>query len=126
MPRKEKPASSSKPNGTQSSLPKSGGSKRQSLRPTCPSVGGGRLQLPPGKPDIEALRSVTREWLVPRLVEKFLRLHGFELRHSPKFASATNRLQPSPVDEGSLLAGRTASQESGSQVKKKNQYRGLK
>jgi hypothetical protein len=72
---------------------------------------------------MEALRSVTREWLVPRLVEKFLRIHGFELRHSPMSANATNRLQPSLVGEGSSLAGRSATQESGSQAKKKNQYR---
>jgi hypothetical protein len=75
---------------------------------------------------MEALRSVTREWLVPRLVEKFLRIHGFELRHSPMFANSTNRLQPSLVGEGSLLSGRTATQESGLQAKKKNQYRELK
>jgi len=41
-----------------------------------------RLQLPAGQPDLEALRSVTREWLVPSLVEKFLRLHGIELKHA--------------------------------------------
>jgi hypothetical protein len=34
------------------------------------------LELPGGEPDLEALRSVMREWLVPQLVEKFLRLHG--------------------------------------------------
>jgi hypothetical protein len=126
MSRTEKPANSSERSGTRSSRPRSGGSKRQSLRPASPSGGGGRLQFAPGKPDMEALRSVTREWLVPRLVEKFLRIHGFELRHSPMFANATNRLQPSLVGEGSLLAGRIATQESGSQVKKKNQYRGTK
>ena len=72
---------------------------------------------------MEALRSATREWLVPRLVDKFLRIHGFELRHSPMFANATNRLQPSLVGEGSLITGRTATQESGLRVKKKKQYR---
>jgi len=41
-----------------------------------------RLELPAGEPDLEALRSVTREWLVPRLVEKFLCKHGVELRAS--------------------------------------------
>lgn len=122
MPRNENPANSSTRNGTQSSLPKFGAWKPESLRPACPS-GGGRLRLPPGKPDIEALRSITREWLVPRLVEKFLRLHGFELRHLQKFANAASRLQPSLVGEGSLIAGRTTAQETGSQVKKKKQYR---
>ena len=34
---------------------------------------GTRLDLPVGEPDLEALDSVTREWLVPRLVERFLR-----------------------------------------------------
>jgi hypothetical protein len=42
-----------------------------------------RLQLPAGQPDLEALRSVTREWLVPLLVEKFLREQGIELRGRP-------------------------------------------
>src|SRR5208337_5246912 len=107
MPRNEKPANSSERNGKRSSRPRSGGSKRESLRPACPSGGGGRLQFPPGEPDVGALRSATREWLVPRLVEKFLHIHGFDLRHSPGFANATNRLQPSLVGEGSLIAGRT-------------------
>ena len=39
-----------------------------------------RLQFPSGDPDLEGLRSVTRDWLVPRLVEKFLLTHGVELR----------------------------------------------
>jgi hypothetical protein len=39
-----------------------------------------RLQFPGGDPDLEALRSVTREWLVPRLVEKFLLTNGVKLR----------------------------------------------
>ena len=43
-----------------------------------------RLELPVGKPDLEALRSVTREWLVPLLVEKFLREQGIELRARSK------------------------------------------
>jgi hypothetical protein len=126
MHRNKKPANSSERNGTQSSRPTSAGPKRPSLRPACPTGGGGQLQFPRGKPDIEALRSVTSEWLVPRLVEKFLRIHGFELRHSPKFANAANQLQPSLIGEGASVAGRTAAQESGSQVKKKNQYRRLR
>jgi hypothetical protein len=32
-----------------------------------------RLALPTGVPDIPALTSITREWLVPRLVQEFLR-----------------------------------------------------
>lgn len=32
-----------------------------------------KLEFPTGRPDLDALRSVIREWLVPVLVEKFLR-----------------------------------------------------
>jgi hypothetical protein len=35
-----------------------------------------KLEFPAGEPDLDALRSVTREWLVPLLVEKFLREQG--------------------------------------------------
>lgn len=42
-----------------------------------------KLALPAGEPDLEALRSVTREWLVPVLVDKFLREQGIELRARP-------------------------------------------
>jgi hypothetical protein len=42
-----------------------------------------KVQLPTGEPDLEALRLVTREWLVPLLVEKFLREHGIESRARP-------------------------------------------
>ena len=101
---------------------RSKGSKRQASTPTS-SRGGGRLQLPHGEADIEALRPVTGEWLVPRLVEKFLRVHGVELEHSRRFA---NRLQLSLPGEGSLLSEGTVFKEIRPQVKKKNQYRGLK
>jgi hypothetical protein len=39
-----------------------------------------RLELPAGEPDLDCLRAVTREWLVPALVEKFLREHGIQPR----------------------------------------------
>jgi hypothetical protein len=39
-----------------------------------------RLELPAGEPDLEGLRAVTREWLVPALVGKFLREHGIQPR----------------------------------------------
>jgi hypothetical protein len=39
-----------------------------------------RLELPAGEPDLDGLRAVSREWLVPALVEKFLREHGFQPR----------------------------------------------
>jgi len=41
-----------------------------------------RLEIPPGEADLAALRSVMREWLVPRLVEDFLRERGIELKYS--------------------------------------------
>ena len=44
------------------------------------------IRLPRGEPDLEGLQAVTREWLVPRLVEKFLRVHGIELTHSRQHA----------------------------------------
>lgn len=42
-----------------------------------------KLEFPAGEPDLDALRSATREWLVPLLVEKFLREQGVELRARP-------------------------------------------
>jgi hypothetical protein len=45
-----------------------------------------KLVLPHGKPNLEALRSVTRDWLVPLLVEKILREQGIELRSSRQAA----------------------------------------
>jgi hypothetical protein len=119
MPKHEKPGNNFE---TTSRSSRSGGSKRQASTPTS-SRGGGRLQLPHGEADIEALRSVTREWLVPQLIQKFLRAHGVELEHSRKFA---NRLQLSLSGEGSLLPEGTVFKEVRPQVKKKNQYRGLK
>lgn len=120
MPKNDKTVNSFELTGGRSS--RSGGSKRRVSTPTS-SRSGGQLQLPHGEADIEALRSVTREWLVPRLVEKFLRVHDVELKHSRKLA---NRLQPSLPGEGSLMPAGAASKEIRSQVKKKNQYRGLK
>lgn len=120
MAKNDRAVNSFEPTGGRSSL--SGESKRQVSTPTS-SRSGGQLQLPHGEADIEALRSVTREWLVPRLVEKFLRVHGVDLEHSRKFA---NRLQLSLPGEGSLMSGGTIPKEIRSQVKKKNQYRVLK
>jgi hypothetical protein len=87
------------------------------------SPGGGRLRLPPGEADIEALRSVTREWLVPRLVEKFLRDHGFELKHSRTIANTANRLQLSLSGKGFLVSGKAAGKNS--QMNKKTTIEGL-
>jgi hypothetical protein len=120
MPKNDRTGNSFETTGSRSS--RSGGPKRQASTSTS-SRGGGRLQLPHGEADIEALRSVTREWLVPRLVEKFLRVHGRELKHSRNLA---NRLRLSLPGEGSLLSEGTVSKEIRPQVKKKNPYRGLK
>ncbi len=106
MARNAKPTNSSQ--GSRLPRPGSGNSERQSCLPANPSVSGGRLQLPPGKPDIEALRSVTREWLVPRLVEKFLRLQGIELKHVGK---VVNRLQTSLLGTSPLGSAGPASEE---------------
>jgi hypothetical protein len=51
-----------------------------------------KLELTIGEPDLEALHSVTREWLVPRLVEKFLRMHGAELRYPQNAENEETRL----------------------------------
>lgn len=85
--------------------------------PTPTPSGGTRLQLPPGEPDLDALRSVTREWLIPRLVERFLQVHGVELEHVGKLA---NRLQPSLLGAGLQVTGSgPVSEEIKSQAKKK-------
>jgi hypothetical protein len=88
--------------------------KPESLTPS--QTGGTRLQFPPGEADLEALRSVTREWLVPSLVDKFLRDHGVELKH---VRSVPNRLQPSLSDVAPLVSASRISEETESQVKKK-------
>jgi hypothetical protein len=73
----KKVTTSLKPSSQRASGPGSQGHERRSSLDR-----GVRLQLPDGKPDFEELRLVTREWLVPRLVENFLQLHGCELKHS--------------------------------------------
>ena len=41
-----------------------------------------RLEIPAGEPDVSALRSVMKEWLVPRLVDEFLRERGIQLKRT--------------------------------------------
>lgn len=97
----------------------SDGAQRPAAKPTSPD--GSRLQLPPGEPDLDALRCVTREWLVPRLVDKFLRLHGIELKHVGKLG---NRLQPSLL--ATVVPGDgLVSEEIKSQAKRKTNIRTL-
>jgi hypothetical protein len=124
MPRNKKTANESQSNGTQSPRLRPGSSNRDDSVPASSKVGG-CLRLPRGEADIEALRSVTREWLVPRLVEKFLRVHGVELKHTRKFANVANRLQPSLPGEVSLMSAGAVSKGFRPQAKKKNQYREL-
>jgi hypothetical protein len=76
-------------------------SEAESLMPR--QTGGIRLQLPPGEADIEELQSVTREWLIPRLVEKFLRVHRVQLKHSRQHAT---RLQPSHLGDSAGSAAK--------------------
>lgn len=53
------------------------------------------LAIPAGERDLAALRAVTREWLVPRLVEEFLRDRGIAVR-----AHRNPRLEkPAPMNE---------------------------
>jgi hypothetical protein len=118
MSKNDKTINRSAPSGRSPVTSEPVGPKRKLLSASQPA--GTRLQLPPGEAEIQQLRSVTREWLVPRLVEKFLRVHGVGLKHTRECA---NRLQPSLLREDS---DGTVPEEARSQVKKKNQYRGLK
>ena len=63
------------------------------------------LQIPPGEPDLTALRSVTREWLVPRLVQEFLRDRGVELKRSPMSMNYENPI-PKLLNRGGRGAAR--------------------
>jgi len=58
-----------------------------------------RLEITPGQPDLTALRSVTQEWLVPRLVQEFLRERGIELKQPPMSVNFENPI-PKPLSRG--------------------------
>lgn len=58
-----------------------------------------RLEIPAGPPDLAALRSVTHEWLVPRLVQEFLRERGIELKQPPMSVNYENPI-PKPLIRG--------------------------
>ncbi|HEY4739990.1 MAG TPA: hypothetical protein VIH76_05280 [Candidatus Acidoferrales bacterium] len=62
-----------------------------------------KLVLPHGEPNLEALRSVTREWLVPLLVEKFLCEQGFELRVRPNAEPGKTPVSDPLVVEGIVM-----------------------
>jgi hypothetical protein len=59
-----------------------------------------KLALPDGEPNLDALRSVTGEWLVPLLVEKFLRQQGIESRARPNAEHGKTRIYDPLVVEG--------------------------
>jgi hypothetical protein len=65
-----------------------------------------RLEIRGGEPDLAALGLVTRDWLVPLLVEKFLRKHGVELRASRTAARlqlnrlSTKKSNTAPINKG--------------------------
>jgi hypothetical protein len=67
-----------------------------------------RLEITPGQPDLTALRSVTQEWLVPRLVQEFLRERGIELKQPPMSVNYEN-----PIPKLLIRGGRGASRREG-------------
>lgn len=64
-----------------------------------------RLEISPGQPDLTALRSVTQEWLVPRLVQEFLRERGIELKQPPMSVNYENPI-PKLLNRGGRGASR--------------------
>jgi hypothetical protein len=100
---------------------------RDPQRPAKPGSGKRKetqLELPTGEPDLDALRSVTREWLVPRLVEKFLRMHRVELRYSQTSVNPTSR-RSTPVVGSDASAG-SPTQDSETLMNTKRPIRGPK
>ena len=59
-----------------------------------------KLEIPPGGPDIHGLRSVAHEWLVPRLVQEFLRERGVELKQKPMPVKQKNEISNAPSRGG--------------------------
>jgi hypothetical protein len=59
-----------------------------------------RLEIPPGEPDLDRLRSVTREWLVPLLVDEFLRERGIDFKQKPMTVNPQNQLSNAPIRGG--------------------------
>jgi len=93
-----------------------------------------KLALPAGEPDLEALRSVTREWLVPLLVDKFLREQGIDSRVRPGNADSQFTYRNSHSDDaaaaGSAEISRTAESVKNDRLpnvsKQEINYRGLR
>jgi len=59
-----------------------------------------RLEIPAGEPDLARLRSVTQEWLVPLLVDEFLRERGVDLKQKPMTVNRKNQLSNAPIRGG--------------------------
>jgi hypothetical protein len=59
-----------------------------------------RLEIPAGEPDLARLLSVTRDWLVPLLVDEFLRERGVDLEPKPTTVDPKNELSNAPIRGG--------------------------
>jgi len=59
-----------------------------------------RLEIPAGEPDLARLRSVTQEWLVPLLVDEFLRERGVDLKQESMSVNPKNELSNAPIRGG--------------------------
>jgi hypothetical protein len=91
-------------------------------RGMCPGSGRQetRLELPAGEPDLEALRSVTREWLVPRLVENFLCKQGVELRVSRTAAQCQRNTNSTKNSNTALVSRGRSESEHGLSTRRRN------
>ena len=59
-----------------------------------------RLEIPAGEPDLARLLSVTQDWLVPLLVDEFLRERGVELEQKSMTVNPKNELSNAPIRGG--------------------------
>jgi hypothetical protein len=59
-----------------------------------------RLEIPAGELDLAGLCSVTQEWLVPLLVDEFLRERGVDLKQKPMPVNQENELSNAPIRGG--------------------------
>jgi hypothetical protein len=59
-----------------------------------------RLEILAGEPDLSALRLVMKEWLVPRLVDEFLRERGIQLKRTQTARANQQNELAKPIDDG--------------------------
>lgn len=59
-----------------------------------------RLEIPAGEPDLARLLSVTQEWLVPLLVDEFLRERGVDFKSKPITVDQETELSNAPIRGG--------------------------